>query len=290
MLRDRQSTWLRITVIVSPQAEEAAGEILRTAGCVGWQSAGPGTLVGYLPANERSHVRLETVREQVAALQRCGLDPGPAEVTAECIEEQPWAQVWRSYFRPLRVGRVLVCPTWERMVLGADEVGVRLDPGMAFGSGAHATTRLCLWALQETLAARPGARVLDVGTGSGILAIAAARLGAVWVLALDTDPDVIPIAAKNVALNGVGDKVEVREGNVSAAGAETFDVVVANIAPDPIMEMALQIRTLLRPGGVFIGGGIPVERTKEVGATLEAKGFQVMHTLEEEGWSAVLAQ
>ncbi|MBI3945811.1 MAG: 50S ribosomal protein L11 methyltransferase [Armatimonadetes bacterium] len=286
----RSGEWLRVTIDVTPQAVEAAGEILRVAGCAGWESPSPGTVAGYLPADDRGGERVAAIRKRVARLREHGLDPGPARVTAERIAERPWAEAWKSYFRPMWVGCVVICPTWESVVPGPGEALVRLDPGMAFGSGAHATTRLCLRALQEAMDARPRTRVLDVGTGSGILAISAARLGAARVLAVDTDPDVIPIAAANAALNDVSGAVEVREGDIAAAGGETFDVIVANIAPGPVIGIAPQSRALLAPGGAFIGGGIPASRAEEVRQGLTASGLTVERTLQEQDWVAVVAR
>jgi len=280
--------WVRVTVRVTPEAAEAVGEVLRRAGCAGWESAGEDAAIGYLPADAQVGERIAGIWEEARSLDRYGLDPGPAEALVEVIQERPWEEVWKSYFRPMRVGRVVVCPMWESVDLGAGEVLVRLDPGMAFGSGAHATTRLCLAALAEELPA--GGRVLDVGTGSGILAIAAARLGASRVLALDTDPDVLPIARENAALNEVGAVVEVRDGDITAAGEAGWDVIVANIAPEPVMQAAPTAFAILAPGGALVGGGIPASRAREVREAVSAAGLPVERVSQEEEWVAVIAR
>lgn len=283
------TNWMRVTLRITPHAADAAGELLRRAGAAGWESPAADTVVGYLPADHRADERVAALREQVRALAAFGLDPGPGEVVVEVIQERPWEELWKSYFRPTRLGRVVVSPTWEQTELAPGEVLVTLDPGMAFGSGAHATTRLCLLALQEELPA--GGRVLDVGTGSGILAIAAARLGASHILALDNDDDVLPIARENAALNGVADRVQIRAGEIDAAPpAERWDVILANIAPDPVMTIASQARDRLVPGGVFIGAGIPATRGQEVGEALGAAGFHVERTPREAEWVAVVAR
>lgn len=280
--------WLRVTIRVSAEAAEAAGEILRDAGASGWETRGADTVVGYLPGTVDPGQQVAALRVRVRALADAGLDPGPAEVHSETIAEEPWAEVWKSYFRPTRVGRVLLTPTWEDARPGPGEVLVRLDPGMAFGSGAHATTRLCLLALQQEMPA--GGRVLDIGTGSGILAIAAARLGASRVLAIDNDPDVIPIARANVELNGVSDIVTVCEGDVGVVSEAGWHAVIANIAPDPVADAAPRVRALLSAGGAYIGGGIPASRSGEVQHALAATGFRVEWVLCEEEWVAIVAR
>ncbi len=280
--------WMRISVQVTPEAAEAAGEILRQAGCAGWEDLGPGLVVGYLPADMQTGERIADIWHSVRALAGYGLEIGTGEVHAEMIAARPWEEAWKAYFRPTRVGRVVICPTWEQVELGPDEVLVSLDPGMAFGSGAHATTRLCLQALADALPAR--GRVLDVGTGSGILAVAAARLGASRVLAVDNDPDVLPVATDNAALNQVADLIEVREGDIAAVSEGNWDVIVANIAPDPVRQAAPAARRLLAAAGVFIGGGIPATRAQEVQDALASAGLTVQRVLEEDEWVAVAAK
>ncbi|NLC57185.1 MAG: 50S ribosomal protein L11 methyltransferase [Armatimonadetes bacterium] len=280
--------WLQVIVRVTPEAVEAAGELLRQAGASGWESRGAETLVGYIPAGSGADARVAALQARVRALKEAGLDPGPAEVRTVVVTEQPWAEVWKAYFRPTRVGRVLLSPTWEQARPTPGEVLVRLDPGMAFGSGAHATTRLCLLALQEEL--RPGGRVLDVGTGSGILAIAAACLGASRALAVDNDPEVLPIARANAAQNGVADAITFIEGEIAAVTEGGWDVIVANIAPGPVMQAAAPARRLLASSGAFIGAGIPAARADEVRASLTESGLGVERTLQEAEWVAIVAR
>jgi ribosomal protein L11 methyltransferase len=280
--------WIRVSIQVTPAAVEAAGELLRAAGCSGWENPAPDTVAGYFPADGRAEERIAALQEQVRALDQYGLDPGPALVTAQAVPARAWEEVWKEYFRPARIGRVIVAPTSEKVTLGEGEVVVRIDPGMAFGSGAHATTRLCLLALQQEL--RAGGRVLDLGTGSGILAIAASLLGASHVLAVDNDPEVVPIAQENAELNGKAAEITICEGDITTVEESGWDLVLANIAPGPVLQAAPRVAGMLAEGGAYVGAGIPAERADEVEAGLTSAGFRVERVLREAEWVAIVAR
>ena len=218
------------------------------------------------------------------------------ELQIRQLADTDWAEAWKAHYHVLHVGRRLVIkPIWCEYVARPDERLIEIEPGMAFGSGLHATTRLCLELLEEYVQA--GARVLDVGTGSGILAIAAAKLGAGWVLALDTDPMAVHVARQNVAINHLGKRVSVREGTLtwpaSGLGSENelvWDVIVANILAETIAEMAPALSALLAPGATLITSGIIGERADQVVDALCQHGLTVTGRRADGEWIALVAQ
>ncbi len=185
------------------------------------------------------------------------------------VADEDWGEGWKKDFRPLDVGRVRVRPSWISAPAPVGAVEVVLDPGMAFGTGSHATTSLCLAALSDLLAARPGASVLDVGTGSGILAIAARKLGAGRVAANDDDPKAVEVAGENAAANGVALELVL----VPAEVPGTFDVVVANILANTLVALAPAIAAKLAPGGVVLLSGILAPQEDEVRRAYVARGL-----------------
>jgi ribosomal protein L11 methyltransferase len=205
-------------------------------------------------------------------------DRGLAEAAARprggALEERPdqdWGERWKEGLAPLRIGRVLVRPSWIAAETPAGMVEVTLDPGMAFGTGTHPTTSLCLAALSERLAAAPRARVLDVGTGSGLLAIAARKLGAPRVVGNDNDPIAIRVALENAALNGVQVDFDLRDVHLQPG---PFDLVLANILANTLCELAPAIAAQLAPGGVVLLSGILTPQEPEVRAAYAAAGLR----------------
>ena len=218
--------------------------------------------------------------------------PGPAaEVEADWVPDEDWARLWKRGIEPRRMtDRIVVRPTWAEHEPEPGDVVLVIDPQMAFGTGEHATTRGCLRLLDDAL--RPGDRVLDVGSGSGILAIAAARLGAFEVIAVEADADANLNARENLALNGVDGQVQLTEGFADAeliARLGTFDLVLANILSSVIRPLLPAFRTALRPGGRLIVSGILQEESGDVLADAGEAGFRAMAVDEEgEWWSALL--
>ena len=209
-------------------------------------------------------------------LARAGI-VGP--IATRTVAEEDWAECWKQYFDVERYGEhIVVVPTWRTYEPQADDVVIALDPGMAFGTGQHETTRMCLEALERAVV--PGARVLDVGCGSGILSITAAKLGAREAVALDVDPDCVRVTDGNAALNAVGDVVRAHAGSLGAQWpltepARAFDVVVANIVAGAIIDMAQQLVDALAPDGVLIASGIIGERERQTRDALEGAGARV---------------
>jgi len=290
--------WFEIAVIVAPADEEAVSEVLRShAGGVAIEERTNGSsraprrlsMKAYLPRDERLPSRRRALRR---ALSRLELSQPLAMLRSHTVHEEDWANAWKEHFHVERVGRLVVRPRWRRYRAKADEIVILLDPGMAFGTGQHPTTRMCLLALQERLTA--GARVLDLGAGSGILAIAAALLGAADVVALDSDPLAVGIARANVAANGVEEKVDVAEGSLGAAWPFDcawqlrFDCVVANISSATVIELAGELVGALKAGGIGIAGGISRERVDDCRLALEQAGARVTATMSDGDWRTLL--
>jgi ribosomal protein L11 methyltransferase len=211
-----------------------------------------------------------------ASLGAAGID---AALTTSVVADEDWAESWKQHFHPERFGeRIVVVPSWRTYEAAANDIIITLDPGMAFGTGQHETTRMCLEALERCV--RPGDRVLDVGCGSGILAIAAAKLGAAQVAALDIDPDCVRITRENAALNHV--LVEARQAAAgdaelftAHASTASFDIIVANIIAATIIGLAPSLVAALAPAGRLITSGIISEREPAVVAELESRGLTI---------------
>ncbi len=208
-------------------------------------------------------------------------------VEVQGIEEADWENGWKAFYHAMTLGnRLAICPSWETI----DEPGravLRLDPGMAFGTGTHETTALCLVALDELV--QGGERLLDIGTGSGILAIAALLLGAAKAEGVDIDPMCVRTAGENAALNGVSGRFHVEIGDLSDKASGQYDLITANIVANAIKQLAPQIPALLAPGGTFIASGIIDEREEEVAQAIRAAGLAVREIRRDNGWVCILA-
>ncbi len=231
---------------------------------------GPALVKAYLPLQDDWSGRLEKIK---SAISRLDLPQG-SEINTRVVAEEDWADAWKKYYQPVRVGRRLVVkPSWENYQPLDGDLVIEMDPGMAFGSGTHATTAMCLRLLEKYV--RPGMRVYDIGTGSGILAIAAARLGAGEVQAVDIDPVACKVAAENVARNNAGAVVRVRQGNLAELLQSGADLIVSNIIADVIAGFAPHAAAALKPGGVLIASGIIRERAEMVRTALAAANLKI---------------
>jgi ribosomal protein L11 methyltransferase len=302
-----RGAWLEIAVEADVEAVEAVSEILgrSTPGGTSVEPAfelvdeglgvrldptRPAIVRAYLPARDRAAAdrAVAAAAEALGHLQAFGLRP-IGEIRIRLIDEADWADAWKAYFPVMRVGRRLVIrPTWRRHDREPDDVVVALDPGMAFGTGLHPTTRLCLAAL-EAVADRgrlADARVLDVGCGSGILAIAAVRLGARRALGVDTDPIAIEATTANARRNRLVRRIDARLGSLPT-GEPPFDVVVANLIAGVLVSLAPALHDELRPGGVLVASGIFIDREGDVRAAFEMAGLVVDERRVEGEWVAL---
>jgi ribosomal protein L11 methyltransferase len=215
---------------------------------------------------------------------------GPLQVRT--LRETDWANAWKQYFFVHRVGRrVVIVPSWREAEYEPrpDDAVLLLDPGMAFGTGLHPTTRLCLRALEDIPVER-GMRVLDVGAGSGILSIAAARLGASYVEAVEIEPVAASVCQENVERNRVEDVVSVRLGTLQGTPDDPFDVVLANISIATLLDLHPLLAMQLRPGGLAVLSGVLAERADELWETLRAAGWRPERTDFEQDWVALLVR
>jgi ribosomal protein L11 methyltransferase len=308
-LADAAGAWLELAVEADVEAVEAVSEILGRAAPGGTSvepafelideglgaridPSRPAIVRAYLPARDRPAAdrAVAGVAEALGHLQAFGLRP-IGELRTRIVQEADWADAWKAYFPVMRIGRRLVVrPTWRRHRRAADDVVLALDPGMAFGTGLHPTTRLCLAGL-ETLADDgliEGARLLDVGCGSGILAIAALKLGAASALGLDTDPIAIESTIANARRNALARRMRAREGSLPS-GEAAFDVVLANLIAGVLIPLAVGLRDELRPGGSLLASGIFVDRESEVRAAFAEAGLDVTGRTDEGDWVALRA-
>lgn len=276
--------WAEIIIDAGPEATDAVGAALYSAGCGGFEvreAAHPPAVAGYLPVDDRLEDRLGSLKDALAALPGHGVMGAGTDLTLHYVEEADWANAWKEFYKPFRVGRrLVVTPPWEHPKLAAADIPLVIDPGMAFGTGSHPTTQLCLVALEDYV--RPNARVADIGAGSGILAIAAAKLGASLVTANDNDPLAVRIARENAVANGV--PVEVTD----ALPTGEYDVVVANILADVIIGMAAELNALLAPNGVLIASGVIDTREADVREALEDLALAHLETRRQTEWVALV--
>ena len=299
--------WLELSVAADHEAVEAVSEILSRAAPGGTSVepafelvdeglgarvdvSRPAIVRAALPLTDAASViaGVDRAERELGHLQAFGLRP-IGELTARVVHEADWANAWKAHFPVLRVGRrIVIRPTWRRHRRQPEDIVLALDPGMAFGTGLHPTTRLCLAAL-EGLADRgqiEGARVVDVGSGSGILAIAAGLLGAKEVLAVDVDPIAVQASRENAARNQLGRVIESREGSVPT-GNGPFDIVLANLIASLLVNLADPLGAEVRPGGTLLASGIFHDRESQVADAFTSRGFERINRWDEGDWVAL---
>ena len=228
-----------------------------------------------------------------------GVDFGRLYAESNVVDDEEWKDNWKQYFKPARVtDRIVIKPSWEEYEAQDDELILEIDPGMAFGTGTHETTSLCM-KLMEKFLAKPAeqegepshdVKVLDVGCGSGVLAIAAGLLGADDVLGIEIDPEAVPIAQENIELNGLADKVKVQEGDLTKGVDYKADIVVANLMADLVMKLAPDAAKHVKEGGIFISSGILTEKKNLVAEAIKKAGFEIEEIAEDGEWCAIAAR
>ncbi|MBT9176701.1 MAG: Ribosomal protein L11 methyltransferase [Firmicutes bacterium] len=305
--------WMEIVVVTSQAAKEAVADMLYCRGATGVIVEDTELPLGaldnedyarqleqdipleevrvtaYLPVGPSSIALVESLRLALATLGECNLDPGRAEVVLSEVQEEDWATAWKAYFKPLRIGdRLVVKPSWEDVEAAPHEVIVEIDPGMAFGTGRHPTTVMCLVRLEKQNLT--GCRVLDLGCGSGILSLAAAKLGASSVVSVDHDTVAVAVAQANVRHNRLESIVEVVESSLFSRVQGKFDVIVANLTAKIIMEALPEVPMHLAAGGVLVASGIIKEKLPAVVSALTAHGLAVLEVVSEGEWVALVAK
>ena len=307
--------WMELAVNTTTEGSDLAASILYDAGAAGvviedpedarallrqedsWDYVETGalntkgdavTVKGYLPVDQDLRDRLELVRDRLAGLAYDNANYGPLELTTGKVEDRDWAECWKKYYKPVRIGQnIVVKPSWEDYRPKTRDIVVAIDPGMAFGTGTHESTALCIELLEKHVTR--GARVIDVGCGSGILSVVSAKLGAVMVEAYDMQKMAVDITRANAKQNGVDRFVKARQADLLDRVRGRADIVVSNIAADAIIRMSPRVTAHIKPEGRFIASGIIRDTKREVCAALEYYGMTVLEEKRRNEWVALVA-
>ena len=301
------NTWQELTITVSREAEEAVSNILIDLGSQGVAiddsadylgEAGPFgevlpqveqlntvAITAYYPETANLEMIRQEVKERLAQLRDFGLEIGETQLTTQQLAEEDWADNWKKYFEPARITHDLtIVPSWTDYEAGPSEKVIKLDPGMAFGTGTHPTTKMSLFALEQVL--RSGEIVLDVGTGSGVLSIASSLLGAKEIFAYDLDDVAVRVAQENIALNAGTENIHVAAGDLLKGVDIEADVIVANILADILVNLTDDAYRLLKDEGYLIMSGIISEKWNLVRESAEAAGFFLETHMIQGEWNA----
>jgi ribosomal protein L11 methyltransferase len=297
-----ESGWTELSLRVRPESGEDVADLLQEITGRGVTIEPPiealGPDEGYT-LDESAPLRLlayfegalsEAQRDEVRRQLVAGFDGAVVGgLVWGTIREEDWAETWKEHYDIERVGRLVVRPAWREYTAAPDEVMISLDPGMAFGTGQHPTTRMCMQGIQDVM--QPGDYVLDLGSGSGILAIAAIAFGANSVLATDTEEQAVKASIENAALNGMQDRIVVREGSMEAVGADgPFDLVLANINAAAVSALASAMAAKMKPGAWLFAGGVIAEKEAGARTALEAAGLRIARVMREGDWRTFAAQ
>lgn len=309
--------WTEVTIKTTTEAVEAISNILMEERCGGvmiedpkdflfqkkneldWdyveeevfnKSGQDGVLIKtYIPEERNVLEFVETVKARISQLPSFGLDIGEGSVTLSNVKESDWANEWKKYYKPTKIGKkIVVKPSWEEYQQEEGDLIIELDPGMAFGTGTHETTSMCIRELENYV--DDTKTVFDIGCGSGILAIAAAKLGAKEVVAGDLDEVAVKVSKENCEINHVSDKVTVKHGSLFEVVDSKADVIVANIIADIIKILAKDVSKFLNEDGVFISSGIILAKIDEVCESLTENGFEIVKVERLGEWSAIVSK
>ena len=258
------------------------------------------TISIYFEDTEENREKIQQLKLQVMMLKSkeleglFGWDVDFGRLYAEdiIVDDADWKDKWKEYFKPVRItDRLVVKPTWEEYEPNDGEKVIQIDPGMAFGTGTHETTSLCLKLMEKYLGDEPQDKdVLDVGCGSGILSIAAALLGCRSVTGVEIDEDAVRVAEENVELNGIGDRVEILQGDLTEGIESKADIIVANLMADLVMTLSKSAKEHLKDGGIFISSGILLEKKGIVSDAVKKAGFEIIEIAEDGEWCAIAAR
>ncbi len=305
--------WMELTIKTTTEATEAVANILYDAGVKGVVIEDPkdfdfinqdqktwdyvdeelyafdyeGALIkGYLPKTDGVADEIQLIKHSIAYLPHYGLDIGEGTVETKEVKDEDWSNTWKQYYKPTRIGKKLIIkPDWENYDPQPKDIIIELNPGMAFGTGTHETTTMCAEALESVVNQKD--LVFDIGCGSGILGIAAAKLGARKVVAVDLDAVAVEVARQNVGKNRVSDQVSVYHGNLMDNIDEKGDIIVVNIIADVIITMAPDFQQYLKPSGTLVASGIILEKIQLVKKALEAHNIEVYRIVEKGEWAAL---
>lgn len=307
--------WIEVSIKTTTEAVEAVSNILYDVGVAGVVIEDPNDFIfmendenswdyvdesifnhqyegaivkGYLAETPDLMKKLEFIRQGVNNLPEYGLDIGIGEVSTLEVYEEDWSNSWKKYYKTTKIGRnIVIKPTWEEYEQGSDELIVEMDPGMAFGTGTHETTIMCIMELENYV--NPDSTVFDIGCGSGILSIAAAKIGAKKVISVDIDEVAVAATKNNVRLNNVENKIDIRKGNLMNVVKEKADIIVANIIAEIIITLGKDIKTFLVEGGIFIASGIILDKVDAVKKSLISVGLEIIKVERMGEWAAIVS-
>lgn len=285
--------WIKLTVTTTNEASEAVINLLMENGAGGVEiddsDLSQVELATYFQAQAGLVELLPELEQKIAQLREFGLDPGKETVELAELDDDSWADVWKKYYHPVRLTRYLtIVPSWESYTPETtDEKVIKLDPGRAFGTGTHPTTKLALQALETVV--RGGETMIDVGTGSGVLSIAAKYFGVAQIVAYDVDAEAVKAAEENLALNGMQEAITVGANDLLAGIKTKVELITANILAEIIVPLIPQAYECLKPGGIFITSGIIADKKDLIASELEAKGFVIDQILNIKDWYSIIA-
>ncbi|MBU5279021.1 50S ribosomal protein L11 methyltransferase [Ligilactobacillus animalis] len=285
--------WIKLTVTTTNEASEAVINLLMENGAGGVEiddsDLSQVELATYFQAQAGLVELLPELEQKIAQLREFGLDPGKGTVKLAELDDDSWADVWKKYYHPVRLTRYLtIVPSWESYTPETtDEKVIKLDPGRAFGTGTHPTTKLALQALETVV--RGGETMIDVGTGSGVLSIAAKYFGVAQIAAYDVDAEAVKAAEENLALNGMQDAITVGANDLLAGIKAKVGLITANILAEIIVPLIPQAYECLKPGGIFITSGIIADKKDLIVSEIEAKGFVIDQILNIKDWYSIIA-
>lgn len=305
--------WLKVSVFTQKEAEEIISAVLMEAGAHGVSIEGdneacakgglpwdylsdevlrkvPFCVAAFFPCDGNEGAFVEEIRHRLGNVREMelGVPLGTLEVKTDIVREQDWENAWKAYFKPVKISDFFVIkPTWETYEAKKDEIVIEIDPGMAFGTGNHETTRMCVHLLEEYM--EPDMTVIDAGCGSGILSIAAAKLGAKNVYALDLDPVAVKVTNENAALNACESVVSAQKSDLlsEVPEQEKADIIVANIIADVVISLNSIAKRYLKVGGMYICSGIIDSRLDDVRKSIEQEGYKVIQILQDGEWRAL---
>ena len=309
-----EKDWIEITVVTSSEASDVVSGFFYNTGVdgvsildsedVAFKKKNPsgwdyfdenllkvkeGAIIkGYYKEDDKLQEYIEYIKESVEKLPEFGFDKGEGSVYVVKVNEGDWENIWKQYYKPTKIGeRIVVKPIWEPYEVKNDEIVVELDPGMAFGTGTHETTRMCMKSLEKYT--QKDSTVFDIGTGSGILAISAAKLGAKHVVAVDLDPVAVDSAKKNVGYNNISN-IEVLHGDLMEVVNGKAEIVVANIIADVIIFLVEGVKEFLNKDGYFITSGIILAKVDEVVEKFKQCGFEIVEVIRDGEWACVIGK
>ncbi len=289
--------WAQITITTSDDASEAISNYLFELEVQGVElkdsSHNTTSLIAYFPLDDRIDTRVKKINTFLTELPKWGIQTDPAIIDLQRIASEAWAEAWKSDYHPQRVGKhLLIAPTWYDIPLDDTNIHIRLDPGMAFGTGYHPTTRLSLKMLEQTI--KSNQSVVDIGTGSGILAIAAVKLGAKHVDAIELDETAIPVADANIKINDINEQITLLHGDGLSTVDKKYDLIIGNILTKAILPIIPYCPTSMKPNGHVIFSGILESEQDVIQEVLIENGMKCIHLMHESeddiNWVAIKAK